>query len=951
MGKIQNIFAITVMTAVSFMVFLTGAPLPSEGIEQTRGGLDDPLGCTVNILDIYEPFYPGDHGRLYVSLYNQYDGSGFEGSGSPGNVTTIKEVKVSYIGLFHEKDGSPAPRQTNLDQFDFYNNGGPGYEMTLYQTRSFYGAPDDDYIVFSVNMENVAPGDYFMKFQASFRYMVEWDGGTGYDWVTTAVTFKTGFEIRSCIGAEGFPDYTIFAFDENFYPEDLHAGARNERFGIRSIYSASGTITDIVATLAFPGTPIVVRESVLSYPNMVSIIAWNIDVPSDLAPGEYPVRMQLTYSMDGDIVSEALRTFMFTVEFTPLLMPPEFNDLGSPFAVYPQKNLPTRIDVPFTNIGNVDLYDVVVSLDLSSTRYVKNGAVWFDENSNSNVVNDNVEFGIGSISAGGQGTATFQVLNFLPRLPPGLYKIPIDYYAVYHDDGSTGNTPGEMVSGYWNEKGYYQHRNIMRNIEFPYTNDEYMPYLLIEIMDDPMGPDITGYIDSGQDAYPGTVNHYMRLRVDNHEMYYFYNLEYRIHIDEGSPFNYPYAHDNYTGNTLPVIYRGGLAETSGTGVSSDYFYFYANIRSDAMPGINFFKVDVEGVNEWNEPFNQTFIAYITIRANQPRFQELGVEVGDILDDRSVEVTVEIQNMGLGGARNLSCYFDYTSSGYSSVGGAVEVGDVGPGDTFFYSFRMKPDGERRYFDGSYSGTVYFSYYDDLGDLDEMFSGNSLGIRFDIYDKLPDIRVIDIDAPLVDRNKEFTVKVTVMNFGGSTAEDLKILLPYDSNQFRILEGAEQDVGDFESGEKVVLEFRMKAQDEVSDGTTYTFYVYFSFKDIQGRTRTFDEAPSDGFTIRTKDRIIPSETQTVVKDDGVIISDGAGSFLLGIMILVAVIVFVIMTRGKQNIEVRNVQEKPKEEISRSRKLEMVKEEKKVELEEDEEEDEEEEDEEEEDDDEDWR
>ncbi|MGA1793064.1 MAG: hypothetical protein ACMUHM_03860 [Thermoplasmatota archaeon] len=951
MGKIENIFIVIALAMASFLVLMTGAFDPIQGSEPARGGIDDPLDCTVYIYDINEPYYPGDRGRLYVSIYNEYDGTGYEGSGSPGNESTIKEVKVSYIGLFKKMDGSPAPHQTNLDQFEFYNNGGPGYEMTQYQTKAFYGAPDDDYIEFSVNMENVAPGDYMMRFQASLRYMVNWDGGSQYDWITTAVTFEKSFEIRSYIAGDGGVEYNFYAFDENYNTENLYAGARNERFGIRSLYSTSGTITDIEATIAFPGTPIIVRQPVLNFGSMISTIVWNIDVPGDLAPGVYPVQIQMTYLRNGEIISEAPRISDFTVEYTPLLMPPEFNDLGSPFAIYTQKNLPTSIQVPFFNVGNVDLYDIVVSLDTSNTRYVKNDGYWFDENSNSNTVYDNLEFKIDSIPVGEQGMATFQVVNFLPRLPPGLYKIPIDYYAVYHDDGGTGNTPGEMVSGYWNEKGYYEHRNIMRDIEFPYTNDEHIPYLLIRIADDPMGPEITGYIDSGNNAYPGTVNQYMRLRVENNEMYYFYNLEYRIHIDDGSPFNHPYAHENYTGNTLPVIYRGGLSETSGTGVSSDAFYFYANIREDAMPGINFFKVDVEGVNEWNEPFNHTFVAYITIRANQPRFQEIGIEVGDILDDRSVEVTVEIQNMGMGGAHNLSCYFDYTSSGYLSMGGASGVGDVGPGDTFFYSFKMKPDGERRYFDGSFSGNVYFAFYDDLGEFDEMFSGNSISVRFDIYDKLPDIRIIHVDAPLVDRDKEFTVSVTIMNFGGTTAEDLSILLPYDSNQFRILEGAEQDIGEMEAGETVELEFRMKAQDEISDGTTYTFYIYFSYTDVQGRTRTFSEAPSDAFSIRIKDRIIPSETQTVVKDDGVIISDGAGSFLLGIMILIAVIVFVRMTRGTPKMEIKNVQEQPRDDIKRSRKMDMEKDTKKIELvdeEEDEQEEEEEEDDEE--DDEDW-
>lgn len=943
MGKFELTLLVSILMTASLLVMLGGAADTAEGGEPTRGGIDDPFSESAYFVDLSNPYHPGEHERLYVYIYSEYDGSGYEGGASPGNETTVKEVKVSYLGLFHEEDGTPAPSQTNLDQTSFYNNDGDGYEIPRWSDNWFYADASNNYLEFDVKTTDVRPGDYWMRFEVSFRYMSDWDGGTQYDWVTTTVTFDRSFQVRSYLVGDGWPDYNFYAYDQYYNTENLYSGARNEKFGIRSTYSYSGTLEDIQATLSFPGIPIIVRDPVLNFEEMVSMIVWNIDVPMDLPPGMYEVQLHLEYTRSGVPITELPMLYEFEVEYTPLLMPPEFNDLSLPFATYYQKNLPTTIEVPFTNHGNVDLYDVVVSLDTSSTRYVRNGEYWFNENSNANVVYDNLEVPIANIPVGESRSASFDMVNFLPRLPPGLYKIPIDYYALYYDDGTTGNNAGEKVSGYWNEKGYYEHRNILRDIEFPETNDEHMPYLLIRIMDDPDGPDITGYIDSGQDPSPGMVNRRMRLRVENHEMYYFYNLEYDIHIDGGSPFNHPNAHDNFTGDTLPTIYRGGLSETSGTGVSSDSFYFYANIREDAMPGINFFQVDVVGVNEWNEPFNHSFMAYITISTHQPRFQEINVETEDVLDDGSVAVTAHIQNMGLGGARNLSCYFDYSSSGIFSSDGPAMIGDIGPNDSFFYTFHLKPDGSRRFLDGSYSGTIYFSYYDDLGNFDQMYSGTSMNLRFDVYEKLPDIRIINVDAPLVDRDKEFTVEVTIMNFGGSTAEDLNILLPYDSNQFRILEGGEQDIGDFEAGETTTIEFRMKAQDEISDGTTYTFYIYFSYTDIQGRTRTFSEASSDSFSIRIKDRIIPSQTQTVVKDDGVWISDGAGSFLLGIMIIFAVIVFVRLSQGKQIVEFKSSRATPVD-TRRSKDLDMEKKDRKVQFDEDEEDEEDDEEEEEE-------
>lgn len=275
-----------------------------------------------------------------------------------------------------------------------------------------------------------------------------------------------------------------------------------------------------------------------------------------------------------------------------------------------------------------------------------------------------------------------------------------------------------------------------------------------------------------------------------------------------------------------------------------------------------------------------------------------------------------------------------------------------GETFFYTLKIRPDGDRRYFDGSYTGTVYFAYYDDIGTYDEMFSGNSISIRFDIYDKLPDIRIINVDAPLVDRSKEFDVDITIMNYGGSTASNLKVLLPYDSNQFQIVEGGEQELDDLASGEVATITFTMKAQEEISDGTTYSFTLFFSYSDVQGRTRTFGESQTDSFSIRIKDRIIPSQTQTVIKDDGQIISDGAGNLLLGIMIVIAVIVFVKLTSNTK-VEVKNVQAPVEQKQEKAPRGKKIKEDVDEDEEEEDEDDEDEEDEEDDiiDDDEDWK
>ncbi len=920
MRKFKSAFIAWVLLGTAFLTLLAFGLGPAVGTAPTRAGIDDPFDVYITFTN-GRTYYPGGENMFYVNVDNGYDGSEYVGTGDPGNTSTVKEVQIHFEGVLTE-DGeeivnSPLVWEEDLD--GFYNNDGDGYEIANPGSNNFYADASNNRLKFTIKTDNVFIGDFVMKFRVDFRYMIDWDGGTQYDWAWSSVMVESEHKVRSYIWGDGYPDYTFYAFEEDLDTDDTYSGATHKNFGLKNTYSLSGTLTDIEATISFPGSPIAVDDPLFTSESMQSKFLWRVTIPKDLAAGDHDVLLQISYTRNGDRIVESATLYEFTVEYTPLVMVPEFNDLNAPYATFLQNNMPDSLEFPVTNEGNVDLTEVVFSLDTDSTKYVGSGMLWYDENSNANPRYESQEFVIPALAVGESSTVTFEMVNFLPRLPPGLYKIPLDYLAKYEDTGATGNTPGEEVAGYWNEKGHYEHRNILRQISYPEDNGgDHMPYLLIEILPDPAGPNIDGYIDYGQNQYPGTANAYMRLRLDNYEMYSFYNLVYKIHTDEGSPLALPYSVGDENMTTLPPLYRAGLSGSTSTSTQSDYFYFYAKIRDDAVPGINYFKVDMEGFDQNLNPVSLTFTAYLQVRARQPAFKLLNIEVGDILDDRSVEVTAQIQNMGRGGASNLSCFFISSSTGFVATDPPQKIGTVGPDDTFYYSFHFKPDGERRYFNSNYYGNVYFAYYDDVGTYDEMFSGSSLYIRFDIYNKLPDMRIIKVDAPVVDRRQTFDVEITLMNVGGSTASNVKTRIFFNSALFEVLTG-EVEIGDLEPGEITTITLSIKAGNEIYDGSTYSFTLYFSYTDIQGRTRTYSEAETESFSIRTKDRIIPSEQIQVVKDDGQIISEGAGSVILGIFIVIAVMVFVKLTSARQVDKVSEVSKAKDKDVKRTNKIEI--------------------------------
>lgn len=921
LGRLESLLIAWVFIGTSVLgIFVLGVG-PTEGSTATRAAIDEPFDVTFYTTG-GDTFRPGDGDRFYVNLRNYYDGSEFAGSSDPGNTSTVKEVQIHFLGLFDENEDeiTTSPLIWEEDLGSFYNNDGDGYEIAQSNNENFYADVSSNQLSFAVKTNNVFIGELKMRARIDFRYMVDWDGGTQYDWSWSSQVTDRSFRIRSYIGGDGSPYFKIYAFEENFNTDNIHSGATHKRFGIRSLYSHSGTLTDIEAVVSFPGSPIVVEDPLFTSSSLANNIFWRVTIPKDFPPGAHEVSIQMSYLRNGEEIVEAPVLYEFMVEYTPLIMPPEFNDLTSPLFTFQQNNMPDTMEFPVTNEGNVDLTDVVVALDTDNAKYYGSGSIWYDENSNANDRYEPQEFEIPTLAVGGSSTVTFSLVNFLPRLPPGLYKLPIDYKVKYQDTGITGNVVEEKEAGGWDEIGRYEHRNIMQQIDYPEdSSGTYNQYLLIEVLPDPAGPNINGYIDSGQNQYPGTGSAYMRLRVYNYEMYRFLNLEYHIHTDGGSPFSLPYASGDENMTTLPPIYRSGLSASTSSSTQSDTFYFYAKIRDDAMPGINFFQVDMVGYDENYNPVSLTFTSHIQLRARQPSFRLLNIEVGDILDDRSVEVTVEMQNMGLGGAKNLSCFFTSSSTGFVSTDSPLDIGAVGPDDIFHYTFHFRPDGENRYFINSYSGNIYFAYFDDIGTYDEMFSGSSLYIRFDIYHKLPDMRIIKVEAPIVDRNQEFDVELTVMNYGGSTASDIMAMVPYNSALFEII-SEEQDLGDLEPGDTITFTITMRAGKEIGDGTTYSFTVFFSYSDIQGRSRTYSEAETESFSVRIKDRIIPSEQVQVVKDDGQIISEGAGSVMLGIFILIAVFMFARMTNNRNEAKVTSEKkETPAKDPVKEKKIEI--------------------------------
>jgi hypothetical protein len=951
----------------------TESELDSMPDTSARGTYPDDGYFDVDGMSYDGNHYPGDTENFHFRLESNYNGENYDpNSAGIFNSTTLFNVTMSFTGIFDENMNPVVNDPVVWVENNVYNNDGDGYGIPwLGQQQNYYADDGTENQEFDIKIENITPGNYFIGVQERFRYLDSWDGATQYNY-TNFITDNdyVGFTVNSAIGPFNSDfEYTFRATRDNNNNEALYAGAEFERFTIKNLNEPSGQITEIAGelTMDMPEyfsvvNPICTLNEIGAGPNLVN---WRINVDKHTPPGEYIVNLQFSYTrtITGDVyvVTETVMPHPFTVLYTPVLMPPlppAGEEMADPIAIITQKDVNGSFTVDFVNDGNTPLRNLVVRLDLDNTKYIVESEFYYNENANAATMwpELSVDFGDQIFGVGETAEAEYNMINLVHFLPPGKYMIPVDYTCTYLDEGATGNPSGEVAAGYWDD-GNQQllHRTIMQAITYPEDFvDPHLPYIIVEVQEDADGIDVEANIGSGQFTQTqGANNRYIFMQVFNYEYYDFHDMTYYIYADASSPFDVPGG--NGTATTLPPIHRPNLNDGGMTWIGSDSFWFYADIKDNANPGINYVQVDITGYNQFLQPVTKTLWMQININSKQPRFEVTQVVTGNVSDDMEVTVTATIKNVGEGAALGVGAYFVTSSTGYIGPDDSTPIGDLMPGDSLVYEFSVRTAAESYIFHGAYYGNIYFEYTDEMDVYYPLFSGGSEYITYYVYSKLPDMLITNVNAPLIDDGDQVTATITVANIGGSTARNVTVMVAYNSALFQISGG--QPLGDIEAGDDATFTVTITALDEIADYTTYSFTLYFSYQNIEGRTLTYSEGEKESFSIRTKDDVSTSEQLQIVEEKGKILDEGLAMLLLGVLILVGLIIFAMIfvkaSRGEQPAKTEPAAWEEKPAAPRAKPVEKKDddwEEEEDEDEEEPEEDEEDEDEENEDDEEEW-
>jgi hypothetical protein len=491
-------------------------------------------------------------------------------------------------------------------------------------------------------------------------------------------------------------------------------------------------------------------------------------------------------------------------------------------------------------------------------------------------------FDLGTINVGETKNAQFSDIQLKNMLPPGQYVIPIEYVSSYLDTGVIGSSDLRRA-GYSSYYGLYQYETIHMAADYPPPSGSFYPFIFVEVVEDATGIDVDGYFYG---IYtPNSKNVQFALYVTNREMYTFSSLTYTIHTDGGSPIKRVGVPDNDVTTTLLPIKRSYLY-----GDWTDTIYFYGDMKQIAPAGTNFVQVDVEATDPHSRSVKFSFDAPIVLSANSPSIELLkySTEIGP---NQTAKVTVYLENVGWGGARNMSVYFRSSSASLLMIDTPVFLGKIVPGQLFNYTFTVKPSNDMQALYGNWGGYVYYEYIDDGGAVRKMFASGSTYVNFIVQPKLPSLQITNVVAPGVSPGAKFDVVVTIANLGGSTAYGVQVIWS-DSQALFSIEGTNPStfsLNDLAPGATTTVTFKVKASKAVLPSATYYVYPYFSYKRVDGYGMTYSEGGSRSFSLHTNPGAVPS--QQVVKNEASGYTFDVGYMMLGILIVIAVAVGVSM------------------------------------------------------------
>jgi hypothetical protein len=682
--------------------------------------------------------YPGDRIEFSFALNEIFNDEGWldeNDTGYPGGMAGwIFDAKVQITTNVPIDGSDLTPDYSSHNLEDTPQKYGQNFSVN---SGGYVANEDGDDFYFDITKDDILVGDYTVTIIVTYAWILDYDWAEHfpdilglYNWSndegrteTRSEVLTLDFEVLSCIGLEESEPIRVMRFTSTS-TMPLYAGCNYQKVGVTcEADNPEWHLKNVTLLLTIPnsgetqgitltaGVPHAGQAFIMDLYSGEDYFYFYIDVVLHMPAGEKTgAYLTMTYEREFDTNDDGQRdtweviteTFQydvsFMVAFTPFLDVPEHDYGQTPLFTKDHADLTsmeTQISVDFVNNGNVDLFDVTVTLYLEDSYYFDEENWYQMETSGYMQSNLDPEVYLGDITIGMNATAVFDLSIFL-HLPPASYALRIYYEATYYDDGATGN-PTQMIQ--ITQSLYDDIKDAQGFETYPFYD---YPLVIVEITDD-NGLDMYGWTGTYN---PGTKGTTVSVYVMNEELYGITDIEVTLDgnglltdpiwgIDDAIPLYYTTSYNNDE-SWIPGDYPNWRQDYGGTYWYDQQrtFQFFVDVADDAADDTPYKWVylDITGYDKHHTLHTVRVDILIQFANSNPSlivteaYSPDGLNPGD-----EFVYTVTFTNVGDSVAENVTVLLRdnqdivHFQTDDTSV---QDLGDLAPGDSATITYNLK-----------------------------------------------------------------------------------------------------------------------------------------------------------------------------------------------------------------------------------------------------------------------
>ncbi len=697
----------------------------------------------------------------------------------------------------------------------------------------------------------------------------------------------------------------------NFKP--LYSGTKNRLLILNDIYSSSGTLDNVKFKLQLPSN--FKLKSDISDLDRINTQYYSNDDPMwlledsgdlDITAQTLAGKLEVSYELDGTLITESGLPIKIEVIETPILCLKE-QILESDIGVMKNGKLLSNLELfqktetqifklDFSNVGNIDLTDVEVGLDLENSNYFYNPNFYYDEGDYSNKQSCNDLIPFGDIPTGSSVIKEFSIKT-LENTPPGLYKIPIKYTATYvtnsllKEDLSVDDFHVEIMNSRLG------------------NNQGFKPFIIVHVLEGDSAKDlIEPDLFALSETYLRCGMHGISLTVQLTNLEYYQLTKVNSQIQTGG--NSPLLPLNEKGATVKWISSQehdyiipGVNNRYGSNIVN--VHFILDVSSETLPGVYDVPIKITCVNEYEEERITTVNVQLNIYPIPPKLVISDIITDDIYPNSNFQLNAKLNNIGGSNAKKVYLMFNDSSNLFSAERSILEQKNINVTEEVRFSFNIITGyiipGK------TYQCRLFFSYEDEIGNIYSFETNSPVIMPLFVLENetepveisVPKLIISDVSTTEIKPNSNFTLKLKIYNDEEVHVKNVYVMFDGSSNIFSP-EKTTLGPNIITSKNEMIFEFLIHTG-AVEPGNNYLVPILISYEDFAGVYHPFNPTDAQEINLQVKSQLTEKENETTKQEeksdlDIINIENKESSniydnyiiLILGIFILVSAILF---------------------------------------------------------------